>query len=77
MPTTDQLATISRLRKLAKAGGARLYREEAGVSLRELARTLGVDPGVLCHWEHGVHAPRNEERALAWAEALRKLGAPL
>lgn len=74
-PTVDDLAAIGRLKKLARTGGARIYREEAGVSLRALARTLGVDASLLCHWENGVHFPRSPERALAWAEALRRLGA--
>ena len=72
----DEMVLVSRVRALARTGAARAYREEAHIGLREMARMLGADAGMLSKWERGVHSPKPGE-ALAWAEALRRLGAPL
>lgn len=36
-------------------------RVEAGVGLRELARRVGLNQGVLSHWENGTRSPKADE----------------
>lgn len=49
----------------ARALGAMLKaaREEAGLGLRELARRIGRDAGVLSRWESGERSPKESEAA--------------
>lgn len=39
------------------------YRRSRGVSLRVLAKELGIDPGTLARWERGGSEPSNKLRA--------------
>lgn len=38
----------------------RQYRVQKGLSLRKLAKELGVDPGTLARWERGESEPRGK-----------------
>jgi transcriptional regulator with XRE-family HTH domain len=51
-------------------------REEAGLSIRELASLAKLPQASLQRWETGSSSPR-AEACLAWAEAMRRLGLKL
>jgi len=68
----DQLASLSRVRSLAASGVARAVRERAGLSLSEMAGTIGVGISTLSRWERAERAPRGEA-ALAYARVLEEL----
>ena len=57
---------------MGKAGQGRATRERAGISLRQMATLLEVDPGTLSRWERGETRPRLFA-AIKWAEACREL----
>ncbi len=59
-------------RRLAKSGQGRALRERAGVSARELAAVLEVDPKTLIEWERGVATPR-QINATRYAKILGEL----
>jgi len=60
---------LARMRRMQQTGEARRLREQAGVSLRTMARAVGVRPSTLIRWEAGRMQPR-EPTALAWLAAL-------
>ena len=71
-PINDVLR-VARARQLA-AGEGRRAREEAGLSLREVADALSIDVADLSRWERGLVRPRTAS-ALRWldvVEALRR-----
>lgn len=61
-------ARVETLRDLPSPAVARALREAAGISLRELARELGVDPTTLSRWERGLARPGRRDRARALLE---------
>lgn len=67
----EQIVRIARARRLA-AGSGRRIRLASGVSVRELAAGVGVDPSTLWRWETGRSRPRGEA-ALRWERALEAL----
>lgn len=52
--TPDRLLEI---RELIKTGEARKLREDACLTVAEVARTLEVTPGAVVRWEHGQREP--------------------
>jgi len=50
----------------------RRLREQAGLSLRQMARILEIQPGSLSRWERGINTPRLED-AIKWAQACNEL----
>jgi transcriptional regulator with XRE-family HTH domain len=60
------------IRRLARNGGARAIREGAGLSVSEVARSIGVTPGAVSRWERGMRVPRSDE-AERWALLLRRM----
>jgi len=74
---SDKLKTtveVAKVRKLVRSGEAREIRLENGLSLREVADDIGVNPTSVYHWEQGVCLPRGPH-ALKYArllDALRK-----
>lgn len=62
---------VVRGRRLAHGQGRRI-REEAGLSVRELAGELGVNPSTLDRWERGLTRPRPAQAA-RWLEAVEIL----
>jgi transcriptional regulator with XRE-family HTH domain len=68
----NKLKNLTRIRQEAKSGRARMRRQNAGLSLRDLAAALGVDPATLWRWETGRSIPR-ATAALQWAEALQEV----
>jgi DNA-binding XRE family transcriptional regulator len=67
------MALVSRVRRAFRTGQARALREEAGLSIRELAAYAGLPRASLQNWETGTSLPR-PEGALAWANAMKRLG---
>jgi transcriptional regulator with XRE-family HTH domain len=65
----EQVRDLARIRRMQDSGEARRLRERAGVSLRTMARAVGVRPSTLIRWEAGQVRPR-EPTALAWLAAL-------
>ncbi len=56
----------------ALSGAGREIREEAGLSLAEVAHAVGVDKGTLSRWERGLARPRRSQ-ALRYEEVLREV----
>lgn len=51
---TNSLATPEEQEFLVRVGATiRRRRESLGIDQRELAKTLGVRPSAVCHWEKG------------------------
>jgi DNA-binding transcriptional regulator YiaG len=63
-------AELTRLRP----GGARALREHAGLTVRAVARMLGVPHSTVSRWEQGSRMPRDTERSRAYLEQLKALG---
>lgn len=59
-----RLAVIAR--GVLKSGIARTRREEANVSLREMATLIGVAPISLSRWERGLAQPRVDDALAFW-----------
>lgn len=70
-PSGD-LARLAQVRALASSGAARSVRLAAGLSLGEVARTLGVSPSTILRWETGERSPRGE-LALRYTDLLDRL----
>lgn len=66
-----QLVELVQSTRLPDARARRRIRQEADVSLREMARALGVDPMTVARWEAGT-TPRREH-ALAYRQLLDAL----
>ena len=64
--------TVAVVRRLAADGTARQIREEAKLSLHDLATAVGVADSTLCRWEKGQRSPRGE-LAVRWAGELATL----
>jgi transcriptional regulator with XRE-family HTH domain len=63
------LVKIANARDHAVSGAGRLIRLSAGISLREMARAIGVDPSTLLKWERGEHRPTGAA-AERWVDEL-------
>lgn len=65
---------LALVRDLAHSGQARLRRENARLSLSEIARTCGVDTATVWRWETGRRRPRGAPalRYLQLLELLKK-----
>lgn len=72
--TAEMLATVSTVRHLFATGDAKKMREWTHLSVRELARLVGVSHTSLVRWEAGVNAP-SLTGALAWSKPCRNLPA--
>jgi DNA-binding transcriptional regulator YiaG len=76
----DSIGTLVdevRAARLPSPATCRRIREEAGVSIRDAAQALGVDPLTVIRWELSRTRPRREH-AQAWRallDALREVGA--
>jgi transcriptional regulator with XRE-family HTH domain len=66
------LGDIAWIRSLAEMGALPGMRRFAGLSLSEVARTLGVAPSTVMRWERADSMPR-PAAALAYADLLRTL----
>ena len=57
---TDDLDMLVLARALTRSGRARTLREDAGLSLADVASGVGASRVTIHRWEHGTHAPRAE-----------------
>jgi DNA-binding transcriptional regulator YiaG len=71
--STD-VSKLIRARWLARSGEGRRIRERAGLSLREVADAVGVDPTTLARWEHDRSVPRSRA-AQRWADVIAEAAA--
>jgi len=67
-----ELESIAYARRLVASGAARSIREDAQLSLSDVAAALGVDPATVLHWERGTRRPR-AENALVYTRLLKRL----
>ncbi|PZS17236.1 MAG: hypothetical protein DLM54_10030 [Acidimicrobiales bacterium] len=63
---------LAEVRRLAATGAARRIREEARLSLAEVADDVGTALVNISRWELGTRRPRGPE-ALRWLRLLRRL----
>jgi transcriptional regulator with XRE-family HTH domain len=68
----DRLEAMLTIRRLQDSGQARRIREQAGVSVALLARSIGVQEATVWRWETGRSRPR-EDAALRWLAALERM----
>jgi DNA-binding transcriptional regulator YiaG len=68
-----ELVALSRVRVLAESGEAAAIRRRAGLSLSEVAGSLGVSPVTVHRWERSTRRPRGRA-ALRYAALLESLG---
>jgi DNA-binding transcriptional regulator YiaG len=72
MPTIDDAAALRQIREVAANGYARTVRLHAGLSLREVADAIDVDPSTVHRWEHGDRRPRGPA-ALRYGKLIDRL----
>ena len=68
----NEIALLIRGRTLGRTGRGRALREEAGLSLRELARIVEVDAATLSRWERGDVRPR-KSGATRWVQVCQEI----
>jgi DNA-binding transcriptional regulator YiaG len=68
----SELVELSGVRALARTGAARSIRLAAGLSLSEVAKSVGVTPVTVYRWEVGDRSPRGGP-ALRYKELLDSL----
>jgi len=54
------LTRLVAVRRMVRDGTARRLRQDAGVSMEELARAVGVSKTCVLKWERGDRAPKGE-----------------
>jgi transcriptional regulator with XRE-family HTH domain len=67
-----ELVKIAKARDHAVSGAGRLIRLSAGISLREMARSIGVDASTLFRWERSERRPTGAA-AGRWVDELTHL----
>ena len=68
----EALQELARVRALVGTGAARPIRLNAGLSLGEVAKSVGVSPGTILRWETGERIPHGEP-AVAYGRLLNGL----
>lgn len=68
----NEIALIIRGRTLGRTGRGKAIREQAGLSLRELAQIVQVDAATLSRWERGDVRPR-QVGATRWLNACEAI----
>ena len=65
-------AAITLARRACRTGAGRQLRTRAGLTLREAALDVGVNPGTLSRWERSLEMPKGY-RAARYAAHLERL----
>jgi len=75
---TSDAVEVARARLLLRSGRARELRTRHGLSLGDMARSLGTEATTYMRWERGERCPRHEaaERLSALLRRLSELDAP-
>ncbi len=68
--------SLAVLRRLTTNGTARRLRQDAGLSLADVAKDVGVGAPTILRWETGQRVPRGD-RALRYADVLADLASTL
>jgi DNA-binding transcriptional regulator YiaG len=68
----EALQALIRSRVMVRDGRGRAVREQAGLSLRDVAQAVGVDAATLSRWETGRSMPRRAAAA-RWVEACNAI----
>lgn len=72
--TIRETLDLVEMRRLVASGEARARRQRAGLSLAEVAGTIGVTPAAVSRWENDRRRPTRHASALAYADLLKQLG---
>lgn len=72
MTSSETLKALARIRAMAESGQARERREQARLSLTEMATAIGTGITTLARWELGDQRPR-ADAALRWLAVLDQL----
>ena len=72
--TIEETIDLVEMRRLVATGEARARRRHAGLSLSEVAATIGVTPAAVSRWENDHRRPTRHASALAYADLLKQLG---
>ena len=78
MPATTAPASQIPLilgRRACRTGAGRKIRLQAGLTLREAAQDIGVNPGTLSRWERGLEMPKGGRAGRYGAHLERLLAA--
>jgi DNA-binding transcriptional regulator YiaG len=70
--TIDDATHLARVRALVRSGAALRIRIDAGLSLAEVAATVGVTTGAISRWERRKRSPHGGP-ALRYLELLEAL----
>ncbi len=70
--TTNDVVKLATVRRLAQSGRARRIRLDAGVSIAEIARAIGVSSPTVYRWEVGENNPQGAA-ALAYFQLITDL----
>ena len=68
----SNLQMILKGRNLGIDSTGRHIRAASGLSVRQLAKLLEIDPATLSRWERGESVPRSDS-AIRWAQACDEL----
>lgn len=69
---TQPILRLATARRLSSSGEGRTLRTQAGLTLQEVATSVGVAISTLSRWENGQRSPRGEAAA-RWAQLLTDL----
>ncbi len=73
MSMQDETVTaLARVRSITQSGMAKVIRESARLSLREVADSIGTHPSTVWRWEQRERTPRGE-LAIRYEQLLRQL----
>jgi DNA-binding transcriptional regulator YiaG len=70
--TTDDLLDLQQAREMARSGVAKIVRQGAGLSLREMGEPIEASASTILRWERGERRPTGPKGA-AWGRQLQRL----
>lgn len=74
MDPSTTAVDLARIERMRTSGEAERIRVTAGVSARQVAKSLRVAPITVLRWENGLSRPR-PEAALVWLRVLDQIAA--